>query len=180
LKSKAAFFFSQRRIVIAVVTVLAVALACNRNPELQLDDIRSYQSSGRFAETIEPLRERLKEAPDDLELNHLYGLALLQTGEPSLAIWSLREAAQDPDRAVDDGILLVNAILAGGSAEDAAVAASRVLELAPENVAAVNLLIDARLRRSPRRHRSSARAEARRFGSTDLAPCRIAQSRPGR
>jgi len=126
--------------------VVAVALAGGCNPVLQLDDLRSYQLAGRFAETIEPLRERLDEAPDDPELNHLYGLALLRTGQSALAIWSLREAAQDPDRAIEDGTLLVRAILDGGSAEDAALAASRVLELAPESVDVMDLLIAARLK----------------------------------
>ncbi len=130
----------------ALAAVIAVALAGSRNPALQLDDIRNYQGTGRFAATIKPLRKLLKEAPEDSELNHLYGLALLQTGQSSLAIWSLREAAQDPDRAIDDGILLVRAILDGGSAEEAALAASRVLEIAPENVDVLNLLIAARLK----------------------------------
>jgi len=128
------------------VAIVAFALAGGCSPEAQLDDLRNFQRSGRFAETIGPLRERLEEAPDDPELNHLYGLALLRTGQPSLAIWSLRKAAQDPDQAIDDGILLVRAILAGGSAEDAAVAASQVLELAPDRVDVMRLLIDARLK----------------------------------
>jgi tetratricopeptide (TPR) repeat protein len=148
LTSKFAHLSGHKWIVVAVVAVVAVALALagSRDPALQLDDIRNYQKTGRFGVTIEPLRERLKETPKDPELNHLHGLALLMTGQSSLAIWSLREAAQDPDRAIDDGILLVRATLVGGSAEDAVLAASRVLELAPENVDAMNLLIAARLK----------------------------------
>jgi len=64
----------------------------------------------------------------------------------ALAIWSLNEAAQDPDRAIDDGILLVHAILDGGSPEDAAAAASQVLELAPDRVDVMRLLIAAQLK----------------------------------
>ncbi len=116
------------------------------SPEAQLDDLRKFQHSGRFAETIGPLRERLDEAPDDPELNHLYGLALLRTGQSALAIWPLRKAAQDPNRAIDDGILLVQAILDGGSAEDGALAASQVVELAPDRVDVMHLLIAARLK----------------------------------
>jgi tetratricopeptide (TPR) repeat protein len=125
---------------------VAVALAGGCSPELELDDLRNYQLAGRFAETVEPLRERLEESPDDPELNHLYGVALLSTGQSALAIWSLRKAAQDPDRAIEDGTLLVRAILDGGSAEDAALAASRVLEVAPESVEVMDLLIAARLK----------------------------------
>jgi tetratricopeptide (TPR) repeat protein len=128
------------------IVAFALASAGGCSPETQLDDLRRFQRSGRFAETIGPLRERLDEAPDDPELNHLYGLALLRTGQPALAIWSLHEAAQDPDRAIDDGILLVQAILAGGSAEDGALAAIQVLELAPDRVDVMRLLIAARLK----------------------------------
>jgi len=128
------------------VAILAFALAGGCSPEAQLDDLRRFQQRGRFAETIGPLRERLDEAPDDPELNQLYGFALLQTGQPALAIWSLRKAAQDPDRAIDAGILLVRAILDGGSAEDGALAASQVLELAPDRVDVMRLLIAARLK----------------------------------
>jgi len=129
-----------------VVAIAAFGLAGGCSPEAQLEDLRSFQESGRFAETIGPLRERLSETPDDPELNHLYGLALLRTGQSPLAIWPLRKAAEDPDRAIDDGILLVQAILDGGSAEDAALAASKVLELAPDRVDVMNLLIAARLK----------------------------------
>ncbi|MBW2494117.1 MAG: hypothetical protein JRE43_05145, partial [Deltaproteobacteria bacterium] len=128
------------------VALVALAWTGGCSPEAQLEDLRSFQQSGRFAETIEPLRDRLDEAPDDPELNHLYGLALLQTGQSSLAIWPLRKAAQDPDRAIEDGILLVQAILNGGSAEDAVLAASAVLELAPDRVDVLRLLIAARLK----------------------------------
>jgi tetratricopeptide (TPR) repeat protein len=126
--------------------LVALVWAGGCSPEVQLDDLRSFQRSGRFAETIGPLRDRLDEAPDDSELNHLYGVALLRTGQSSLAIWPLRKAAEDPDRAIEDGFLLVQAILDGGSAEDAAVAANQVLELAPDRVDVMDLLIAARLK----------------------------------
>ncbi|MCH8082604.1 MAG: tetratricopeptide repeat protein [Myxococcales bacterium] len=128
------------------VAVVVFALVGGCSPELSLDELRSYQRTGRFAETIEPLRARLEETPDDLELNHLYGVALLQTGQAALAIWPLRKSAQDPDRAVDDGLLLVNAILVGGSAPDAVVVANQVLEIAPDRVDVLRLLIKARLK----------------------------------
>jgi len=129
-----------------IVATVALALAGGCRPELQLDDLRGFQESGRFAETIGPLRERLDETPDDPELNHLYGVALLETGQAALAIWPLRKAAADRDRAIDDGILLVQAILAGGSAEDAILAANRVLELAPDRIDVIRLLIAARIK----------------------------------
>lgn len=129
-----------------VVAILACALAGGCHRALRREDVRTYQADGRFAATIEPLRALLEESPDDPELNHLYGVALLETGKAALAIWPLRKAAQDPDRAIDDGILFVQAMLDGGSAEDAAEAASRLVELAPERTDLLNLLIAARLK----------------------------------
>jgi tetratricopeptide (TPR) repeat protein len=129
-----------RRLAVVVV-VFALVGACS--PEPNIDEIRSLQRVGRFAQTIEPLRALLEEAPDDPALNNLYGVALLQTGQAALAIWSLRKSSQDPDRAVDDGLLLIKAILAGGSAEDAVVVADQVLEMSPDNVDVMRLRISA-------------------------------------
>ncbi len=119
--------------------------ACGLDPAARLEEIKSLQETGGFAETVGPLREMLEETPDDPELNHLYGVALLRTRQPELAVWPLRKAAQHPDRAIEDGLLLARALLAGGSAEDAIQQASRVLELAPDRVDALRLLVDARV-----------------------------------
>ncbi len=126
------------------VAALLLVAACS--PQPSVDEIRSFQQVGRFAETIEPLRTRLAEAPDDPELNHLYGVALLQTGQAALAIWPLRKSAQDPGREIDDGLLLMQAILAGGSAEDAVAVGAGLRELAPDRVEVLRLLINARMR----------------------------------
>ncbi len=125
--------------------VVVCALACGQSPEARLADIRVDQDNSRFRETVVPLRELLEASPDDPELNHLYGVALLQTGQPGLAIWPLRKSAQTPGRAIEDGLLLTRALLLGGSAEDALQAASRVLELEPGSLEAIRLLIEARL-----------------------------------
>ena len=136
--------FAWRRWLFAAVA--AAALACGDPHEARLDEVRSLHEAGRFAETIEPLRELLEAAPGDPELNHLYGLALLATDQPGLAIWPLRKAAQAPGRAVEDGLLLTRALLRGGkNAEEAIEAASRVVELAPDRVDAMRLLIEAHL-----------------------------------
>jgi len=120
-------------------------LACGFDPEARLEEIRSQQGLGAFAATIGPLRELLQVTPDDPELNHLYGVALLGTQQPELAIWPLRKAAQQPDRAIEDGLLLGRALLRGGSAADAVQQVLRVLELAPDRVDVVRLLLEARL-----------------------------------
>ncbi|MBW2693030.1 MAG: tetratricopeptide repeat protein [Deltaproteobacteria bacterium] len=120
-------------------------LACGSDPEARLEEIRSQQGLGEFAATVAPLEELLEVSPDDPELNHLYGVALLGVQRPELAIWPLRKAAQDPDRAIEDGLLLSQALNRGGSAADAVEQLLRVHELAPDRVDVVRLLLNARM-----------------------------------
>ncbi|MBW2541546.1 MAG: tetratricopeptide repeat protein [Deltaproteobacteria bacterium] len=137
--------------------VLAV-LACGSDPEARLEGIRSQQELGDFAATVAPLRELLEANPEDPELNHLYGVALLGVGRPELAIWPLRKAAQEPDRAIEDGVLLSQALLRGGSASDAVQEVLRVLELAPDRVDVARLLLQTRLK--ARQHEEALEAAA--------------------
>jgi predicted Zn-dependent protease len=120
-------------------------LACGFDPEARLEEIRSQQELGEYAATVAPLRELLEASPDDPELNHLYGVALLGAQQPELAIWPLRKSAQQPDRAIEDGLLLGRALLRGGSASDAVRQVLRVRELAPDRVEVIRLLLQARL-----------------------------------
>jgi predicted Zn-dependent protease len=120
-------------------------VACGFDPEARLEEIRRQQELGEFAVTVGPLRELLEADPDDPELNHLYGVALLGTQQPEFAIWPLRKAAQNPDFAIDDGLLLGLALLRGGSATDAVQQVLRVRELAPDRVEVIRLLVQARL-----------------------------------
>ena len=129
----------------AAAWLVVFLLACESSREARLDEVRSRQAAGQFAPTLEPLRELLDETPDDPELNHLFGMALLLTRQPDLAIWPLRKAAQHPDRAVEDGLLLAQALLRGGSAEDAIPVLNRVLELSPDRLDTLRFLIEAKL-----------------------------------
>ncbi len=70
--------------------VVLTVLACGSDPEARLEEIRSLQEFGDFEGTVAPLRELLKASPDDPELNHLYGVALLGVGRPEFALWPLR------------------------------------------------------------------------------------------
>jgi Flp pilus assembly protein TadD len=124
---------------------LSLVAACGFDPEPRIEEIQRLQEGGEPVATLAPLRALLEKTPDDPELNHLYGVALLRTRQPELAIWPLRKAAQHPDRALEDGLLLARAMLAGGSAEDAVLQAQRVLELAPDRVDVLRLLLEARV-----------------------------------
>ena len=111
----------------------------------QIEQIRAMQTNGEFRKSIPALREMLDQSPDDPELNHLYGVGLLSTGRPSLAVWSLRKASESDEFAVRDGLLLGQALMKGGSAEDAVEAATRVLEVEPGNLEALRLRLEANL-----------------------------------
>jgi predicted Zn-dependent protease len=145
--------------------VVLVVLACGSDPEARLEGIRSQQELGDFAATVTPLRELLEASPEDPELNHLYGVALLGVGRPELAIWPLRKAARDADRAVEDGLLLSQALLRGGSATDAVEEVLRVLELAPDRTDVARLLLQTRLK--AKQHEEALEAAAL---VLDLAP----------
>ena len=111
----------------------------------QIERIEELQANGQYREAIASLREMLNADPDDPELNHLYGLSLLSTGRPAMAVWSLRKAAENEEFAVRDGLLLSRALMRGGSAEDAVAAATHVLEIEPENLEALRLRLEANL-----------------------------------
>ena len=101
--------------------------------------MRALQDAGQFNESVEPLRKLLQTEPDQPEVNYLLGVALVQTGQPSLAVWPLEKAANDPGQAVPAGLLLASTFLALQSYEDAVRVATKVIEQDPERVQAIKL-----------------------------------------
>ncbi len=101
-----------------------------------LDAIRKQQAGGDYAGSAEPLRELLALRPQDPEANYLYGMALLFAAQPSLALFPLRQAMQDPAWLVPAGMQLAQAALVTGDFNEAVHAATRILEQHPEEVQA--------------------------------------------
>jgi tetratricopeptide (TPR) repeat protein len=120
----------------AVAAALCL-LACGPSdtPERALELLADRQTEA----ALELLRSALEDAPADPELNHLYGLALLQNQQAALAAWPLRRAAQSPDHAVKSGLALAQVLLLTGNGHDAIQACNAVLEIEPDNTAAVRL-----------------------------------------
>ncbi len=112
--------------------MLGLVVGCSRGDSL--DVIREQQAQGRYAETIEPLRERLDATPEDSEIQFLYGTALSRTGAARVAVWSLRKAAEDPDWKVPATLELASTQSRVGNWEAAIEAAQAVLEVEPENL----------------------------------------------
>jgi tetratricopeptide (TPR) repeat protein len=133
---------SIRRTALALLALIAAATpACQRDP-------------------LEPLREALKRRPEDPEANYLYGLALISTGQHSLAQWSLRKAMESPEWVERAGLpLATTAVLLGGY-DEAVQVATRVLDAHPDQIEALLVRADARVR--TRREYEAALADANR------------------
>jgi tetratricopeptide (TPR) repeat protein len=128
-------------------------------------EIRELHAAGRFADSLEPLRGLVEARPDDVEVHYLYGLALLRSGQPSLALWSLRKAMEDPDWLVPAALQLGAGALTTGNHEEAMKAADRILEVEPDHLEA--LLLRAHARVESRRDYEGALADADRVLELD-------------
>ena len=104
-----------RRIYLAVIAIASIAVAslfATLGSGPSLDTVRELQTAGRYQESLDPLRELLRDDPDHPEVHYRYGLALRRTGQPDLAIWSLRKARRSDDWSVPAGTELTQAALA--------------------------------------------------------------------
>ena len=122
-----------------------LALGCRNGVESRLADVRALQDVGQFAASIEELSEVLASEPDQAEANYRLGLALVQTGEPSRAVWPLQKATEDSDYAISAGILLASTHFQTQNFDEAIRAANRVLEVDPDRQAALRIRAGANL-----------------------------------
>jgi predicted Zn-dependent protease len=122
---------------VALGTALCL-LACG-DPSGTAERALELLQERQTQEALDLLRDALEDAPGDPELNHAYGMALFQNGQTALAAWPLRRAAQSPDHAVESGVALAQVLLVSGNAHEAIRACDSVLELEPDNFAALRL-----------------------------------------
>ena len=120
---------------------LALVVACGPSDPLQ--EIRESHATGRFADSIGPLRNIVDRDPSDIEATLLLGRALLRTGSSGLAVWPLRKAAETPEYAVEAGMLLTEAMLESRTMHNALDEIDRVLAIEPDNLEALVLRVDA-------------------------------------
>lgn len=129
--------------------VFAIALlgsaGCGGNVESQLAEIRSLQDAGQYDPSIAPLRKLLAEDSNQPEANYRLGIALVQTGRPSLAVWPLQKASETDDYGIQAGIMLASTLYTNGSFEESIRAATGVLDRDPSNLAALYTRGNARL-----------------------------------
>jgi len=135
---------SQSQLCAALAAALFV-FGCASSVEDRIAEVRALQDGGQFSESVQPLRELLAKHPDQPEANYLLGVALVQTGQPSLAVWPLEKASGDPSQALPAGLLLASTFLSLQSHEDAVRIATKVLDQDPSRVAALKIRAQARL-----------------------------------
>ena len=120
-------------------------LGCGGDIETRMAEVRALQDVGQFTESIDEIREILAVAPNMAEANYRLGIALVQTGEPSRAIWALQKASESPDYAIVAGLMLASANYGLQNHEEAVRAADKVLEIDPERMVALLLRAQAQL-----------------------------------
>jgi predicted Zn-dependent protease len=126
--------------------ILIVGTACPQGAGDPLDKIRGLHARNRYEESLEGLRALMDEDPTDLEVNYLFAKTLMQTGEPSLAIWPLRRVVEFPDYAFDAGMMLAWATLDSRTPQDAVDAVNVALATEPDSVDALALRAHANLK----------------------------------
>jgi tetratricopeptide (TPR) repeat protein len=114
-------------------------LGCGGDVEARMAEVRALQDVGQFSASIDELREILAVRPDDPEASYRLGVALVQTGEASRAVWPLQKAAESPDYAVAASLLLASAHFANGNFEAVVAAADRALEVDPNHMVALRM-----------------------------------------
>lgn len=123
----------------ASLAIAWLAAGCGGDVEARLAEVRALQDVGQFDASIDELRQILAISPDLPEATYRLGVALVQTGEPSRAVWALEKAAESDEYAIPAALLLASAHYSQHNYEAAVRAADRVLELDPNRLAALRL-----------------------------------------
>jgi tetratricopeptide (TPR) repeat protein len=127
------------RLRAAALALALPALGCGGDVESRMAEVRALQDVGQFQASIDELREILAVAPDLPEATYRLGVALVQTGEPSRAVWALEKAAESPEYTVPASLLLASAHFGSGNYEATVKATDRVLAQDPDRTVALQL-----------------------------------------
>jgi predicted Zn-dependent protease len=127
---------------VAALASLLLALGCG-GAESRMAEVRSLQEQGKFDASIAALNEVLARDPGHAEANYRLGLALVQTGEPSRALWPLQKAAEASGYEISAGVLLASTYFQTQNFDEAIRAADRVLAREPERQAALRIRANA-------------------------------------
>src|SRR5882724_10202964 len=132
-----------RTVTLAAFASLLLALGCGGSAESRMAEVRSLQEHGKFDASIAVLDEVLGQDPGHAEANYRLGLALVQTGEPTRALWPLQRAAEASGYESSAGVLLASTYFQTQNFDEAIRAADRVLASDPDREAALRIRANA-------------------------------------
>lgn len=116
-----------------------VLLGCGGDIDARMAEVRALQDVGQYEASIAELRQILAIEPNLPEATYRLGVALMQTGEPSRAVWALEKAAETQEYAIRAALLLSSAHFSQQNYEASVRAADRALEVDPEQHAALRM-----------------------------------------
>ena len=96
-------------------------------------------SQGDFQEAVDLLQVELEKNPKDALLSAEYGIALLQNGQSSLAIWPLRRAYRDLGNRNELGTRLAQALIRGGASAEGLELLDELLQESPDSMPLLTL-----------------------------------------
>lgn len=128
------------RTSLLVAALCAALLGC---PSDLLEEVRALHAQDRHLESLAMLEALIEERPDDPEVHYLYGLASVQAGRASVGLWSLRRASEFEGWEVRAGVELARAGLYSRDDRATIEAASRVLDLEPDQRPALDFRAEA-------------------------------------
>ncbi len=132
-------------VLAALALMLGIASGCGGDIETRMTEVRALQDVGQFDASADELKEILAIDPDLPEANYRLGLAQVQMGEPSRAIWALQKAAESSEYQIPAGVLLASTHQQTKNYDEAIRAATRVLEADPDREAALRIRAMAQL-----------------------------------
>jgi tetratricopeptide (TPR) repeat protein len=136
---------SRATVTLAALASLLLGLGCGDGGESKMAAIRTLQEQGQFDASIPELEAVLARDPGHAEANYRLGLALVQTGEPSRALWPIQKAAESSDYQISAGVLLASIHFQTENFDEAIRAADRVLAVEPDRHAALRIRANANI-----------------------------------
>jgi tetratricopeptide (TPR) repeat protein len=118
---------------------------CGGDIESRMAEVRALQDVGQFDASTKELQEILAIDPNLPEANYRLGLAQVQMGEPSRAIWALQKAMESSEYQIPAGVLLASTHQQTKNYDEAIRVATRVLEADPNREAALRIRASALL-----------------------------------